>query len=320
MILHTVLFYVMNILAGIVSSVLFALLSKETAYVLSESVFMIVYLLAFLIPAWLLHKIICKRQGVCTSPIFCRGKRLGILTPLLVMSAITINFSAAIFNHELVTAVIPIPKDAVLYPVEPMTQWYQLLIMLLSTAVIPAVCEEILFRGVILNHLIPYGRGMAILSSSLLFGLMHSNVSQFFYTTLLGVVIGYLYVRTKSIWLCMLIHFVNNGISVLEEGLFNLSDPDLAQRLYGLVELLVLILGGLSILLLILYHRRRKPPEEDGCFRKTEEPSMEYEEVAVTKEKKISLFCTPSMIVFFVLSGLSMISTALALLMTWGTV
>jgi sodium transport system permease protein len=89
---------------------------------------------------------------------------------------------------------------------------------LLLFAVIPAVCEEFAFRGFILSGL---ERGhsprMAVLMSALLFGIMHVLVSlfqQFFNTTLLGVILGLLAVRSGSILPGIVFHLLHNGISV----------------------------------------------------------------------------------------------------------
>ena len=90
---------------------------------------------------------------------------------------------------------------------------------LLLLAVVPAVCEELAFRGFILAGL---ERGhnprAAILLSALLFGFMHVLISlfqQFFNATLLGLVLGLLAVRSGSIVPGMLFHVINNGLAVI---------------------------------------------------------------------------------------------------------
>jgi len=86
-------------------------------------------------------------------------------------------------------------------------------------ALIPAICEEFAFRGFILSGL-ENGQGTrtAIIGSALLFGFLHVLLSlfqQFFNATLLGLVIGLLAVRSRSILPGILFHFVNNGMAVL---------------------------------------------------------------------------------------------------------
>lgn len=85
----------------------------------------------------------------------------------------------------------------------------------LSTAVVPALIEEMALRGVIMQPLRRYGDWFAILCSALIFGLMHCNLVQIPFAFLAGIVIGYAVVVTESVWTGVLIHFMNNAFSVL---------------------------------------------------------------------------------------------------------
>jgi sodium transport system permease protein len=86
-------------------------------------------------------------------------------------------------------------------------------------AAIPAICEELAFRGFILTGLERGHRTRsAILLSALLFGFLHVLLSlfqQLFNATLLGVVLGLLAVRSRSILPGMLFHFINNGLAIV---------------------------------------------------------------------------------------------------------
>jgi sodium transport system permease protein len=98
-------------------------------------------------------------------------------------------------------------------------------------AVIPAICEELAFRGFILTGLERGHRTRsAILLSALLFGFMHVLVSlfqQLFNATLLGLVLGLLAVRSRSILPGILFHFINNGLGVVMGSRAN--DPALRR-------------------------------------------------------------------------------------------
>lgn len=90
-----------------------------------------------------------------------------------------------------------------------------LFINLFVTAVLPAICEETAHRGMLLRGLSPMGRIWAIVLSSLLFGLLHLNVEQVFYTIVMGLFLGYLASVTDNIYPVMIVHFMNNAISVV---------------------------------------------------------------------------------------------------------
>lgn len=85
---------------------------------------------------------------------------------------------------------------------------------LFITAVVPAFCEEFLHRGLLLHGISPIGYRKAIIISSILFGMMHMSISQVFYAAILGLVIGFLVVMTKSIWVGIILHFINNALNV----------------------------------------------------------------------------------------------------------
>lgn len=86
----------------------------------------------------------------------------------------------------------------------------------ISTAVLPAFCEEFYNRGVLLSATsdVKDGWGKALFLG-LMFGLFHQNIQQFLYTFFAGVVFGIVAMKTKSIWYCVYMHFVNNFLSVL---------------------------------------------------------------------------------------------------------
>ncbi len=86
---------------------------------------------------------------------------------------------------------------------------------ILSTAILPALIEEMIFRGYILRALRPHGDGLAVVLSAVLFALFHGNVLQIPFAFILGLVLGYLMVQTDSIWPSVVLHFSNNLMSVL---------------------------------------------------------------------------------------------------------
>ena len=90
-----------------------------------------------------------------------------------------------------------------------------LFINILTTAFLPALCEETAHRGMLLKGLSAKGKMFAIVCSSLLFGLLHMNIEQFFYTTIIGLFAGYLALVCDTIYPAMIVHFMNNAISVL---------------------------------------------------------------------------------------------------------
>lgn len=90
-----------------------------------------------------------------------------------------------------------------------------MLVDFLLTACLPGLCEEILHRGLMLNGCKKEGyTRYGLICSSILFGLLHLNILQFFYATILGFCIGLSVLATESIWTGVICHFTNNFLSV----------------------------------------------------------------------------------------------------------
>ena len=83
--------------------------------------------------------------------------------------------------------------------------------------------EELIFRKLLIDRLSPYGNATAILFTSIIFGLFHGNLYQFFYAFALGVIFAYIYVRTGKMIYSTLLHvFINLFCGVLPAYLMSL--------------------------------------------------------------------------------------------------
>ncbi len=87
---------------------------------------------------------------------------------------------------------------------------------LFAAVFIAPFCEEVFFRGFVfpgLRHGMPLG--WAIVISSLLFGVAHADPGSFPVLFVIGLALAFLRWRTQSIWPCMMLHMLNNGIAAL---------------------------------------------------------------------------------------------------------
>ena len=94
----------------------------------------------------------------------------------------------------------------------------------LAIAVTPALVEEFALRGVIQGSLKRYGKGFAISVSAILFGMMHGNLTQLPFAFILGIAIGFAVIKTDSIWTGVIIHLINNGVSVIIDAITTKTD------------------------------------------------------------------------------------------------
>jgi membrane protease YdiL (CAAX protease family) len=94
-------------------------------------------------------------------------------------------------------------------------------------AIIPAACEEILFRGYLIQKIMKKHTPMfAIIISALLFAIIHLNPISFIPIFILGLFMGSLFYQTNSIIPPILLHFLNNFLVILSANYYNESELD----------------------------------------------------------------------------------------------
>lgn len=135
-----------------------------------------------------------------------------------------------------------------------------ILLYVLVVAVMPAFVEEFAFRGIVMGVLRPYSEGLAILISSAAFALMHGNFVQLPFTFCCGLVFAFIDIKTNSLLPSIIVHFLNNGLSVLSDILisYEILDETTANMCYGI---LFVILGVLSFIFI-----KRFVNKDDGSF------------------------------------------------------
>lgn len=134
------------------------------------------------------------------------------LAALVAGTGTTILVSAA---GVLLQRVVPIPSS--------MNDLFAMLVdfdgrpvmTVLTTVLLPAVAEEALFRGYILRGLLDHVRPRtALLVSTLLFTALHVNLWQVPVGVALGLLCGWVYLRTRSLPLCIALHAANNAVAI----------------------------------------------------------------------------------------------------------
>lgn len=160
--------------------------------------------------------------------------------------------------------------------------WVNLLII----AVIPAVMEELIYRGIFYHAYREKGVILGAVASAIVFGVMHRNLNQFFYAAVLGVVFCILVEITGSIYASMAAHFAINGWNVLllaiQKPLANMTGETAAQAELT-EEMLVATIGVMGVIavfstalaagvMIWMTKRCKREPHMRWCFRRHELP------------------------------------------------
>ncbi len=144
--------------------------------------------------------------------------RLKLPAPMEVVLIPFIAVSAAILVAllaQLINLVFPFPQAYVEMLSKLFTMDKSILRVFLVMSVLPGICEELLFRGFLIRFFEKYGAKTAVVISALLFALFHLDPFRFFPVLLLGLLLGYLVVRSGSLYNGMLSHLINNGLALL---------------------------------------------------------------------------------------------------------
>ena len=132
----------------------------------------------------------------------------------------------------------------------------------IAVGVVAPVAEEMVFRGAILRTLYKAlghrRRWVAIAVSAVLFGLVHGNMAQGFGAAVMGLLLGWIYVRTGSIVPGVVFHWVNNSLAVMAyRAMPQAADMTLVEYFHGDMKYVAIALGcSLMIFGAALYQLR----------------------------------------------------------------
>lgn len=107
---------------------------------------------------------------------------------------------------------------------------FSCILLAMCLSIMPGICEELAMRCFSLQLLRKYGKGFAVFAVSIVFGLLHGNVVQFIFAFLVGLVLGFITVKTDSIVPAIFTHAFNNGMSVVQYIVKYALGEDMAEK------------------------------------------------------------------------------------------
>lgn len=118
--------------------------------------------------------------------------------------------------------------------------------MWLFVGVVGPVFEEVVFRGVVMRSLAPYGRNFAIVTSSVMFALYHGDFTQGLFAFFVGLLFGFVAMEYSIVW-SIALHVTNNAILSGVLPALASAGGDVGNMAYGLTLLGVGIVGGIVV-------------------------------------------------------------------------
>lgn len=140
------------------------------------------------------------------------------------------------------------------------------------TLVIAApILEELIFRGIILDGFLKlYSPSRSIILSSILFGLVHLNPWQFLSALFIGIFMGWVYYRTNSLWLTIIIHASLNLFSLLSTTITDTTAADMDKSAIesygGLTNFLIIVISSVVAIIISVNYLNRYFHRQDKAF------------------------------------------------------
>ena len=116
------------------------------------------------------------------------------------------NLIGTFLNQTIGSLIGRLPENDISTIISETPTW----LIFICAVVIAPIVEELIFRKLIIDRLSIYGDHIAIIFSAAAFGLIHRNLYQFFYATFLGVLLGYVYTRTRNVKYTIYMHMILN--------------------------------------------------------------------------------------------------------------
>ena len=175
----------------------------------------------------------------------------------------------------------------------------EIVLYIISTAVVPAFAEEFAFRGILMGTLRRFGDAFAIIASAIVFGAMHGNIVQVPFAFILGLVFAYVDCKTNSILPSIIIHFVNNFYAVMLDVLQNTGvfSDRVFMMIYFILIAVFCILGLVSFFLIIRKDKNYFRISDKSIQACVNEPTI----LLTLKEKIKAFFINPGTLFVMIL-------------------
>lgn len=149
-------------------------------------------------------------------------------------------------------------------------QWGGFLVNLFMIAGLAAVGEELIFRGILVRLFREWTGNihLAVIIPALLFSAMHLQFYGFFGRVLLGIILGYLFIWSGSLWVPILLHFLNNAMAVILAFMTKRGVLNVDLETFGSSKSTGMIAGSavlMVLVMLLIYYHEQQRIKKRGC-------------------------------------------------------
>lgn len=240
-----------------------------------------VYLIVYQVALFMVPTLLYYRSAPALRPAL-RIARLDLLNVVLIILAaivglFALNMLSSLWLALLQSLGLTISSGNASAPSTPQA----LAQMLVFSALMPAICEELLCRGLLLPSLEPLGERKAIVLSGLLFAMVHGRIEAFPSHFLLGIVLAVVVLRTGSLLASILMHVVYNGAILVITYVTDAARIALEEQAAGITTvysidpqsvLMTVVLLGIWLLLVVSISSRGEKKQRNPLPPATRKP------------------------------------------------
>ncbi len=207
-----------------------------------------------LLPFGIINRFMKKHTGVKEPIVFERevsGSSLftavmagtGICMAANIVSSVFVTLMS-VFGFKLTSPDVPMPEGSAGF-----------LLSFVRVVVVAAMAEELAIRGYVMGNLRKYGDLFAISVSAVIFAVMHGNLIQSPFALMAGFTIGYFTVKTGTLWTGIIIHGINNFVSLSLSYIIELKGQGTGTLIYAAI---IYGLGFVGLMCAIIFGRRNR--------------------------------------------------------------
>jgi uncharacterized protein len=196
------------------------------------------------------------------------------LTTALAFGLLVVSVPLVQYSY-LINKMLPLPQwmrgleqdtSKMLEAIITKEHWYEAVINVVLIGVIPAIGEEMMFRGILQQQLgrIFRNEHVTVWLSAAIFSAIHFQFEGFLARMILGALLGYLFVWTRNLWVPMIVHLLNNGLQIIVMYAANIK-PEEMEKMGG-DDKMTWWMAAISLILVVYVAMliKEKHPQTDG--------------------------------------------------------
>ncbi len=250
-----------------------------------------------LLPFMIINRLIKKYTGAGETLVFdCRVSKGSLLLSVIagsglcmaanIVSSVFIGIMSA-FGFTLTSPDVPMPEGSAGF-----------FLSFVRVVVVAAMAEELSLRGYIMGNLKKYGDVFAIGASAVLFAIMHGNLVQAPFALMAGFTIGFFTVKTGTLWTGILIHGVNNFISLVLSYIIKGSGEETGALLSAVIIYGLGFIGTVCALIFVFRNREKRFSDGDTVLSAGEKIGSFFFNIPMILAFILMLYITSNYVAF----------------------